>query len=227
MRKVIIFGFPHCGTTILRAILGNIDGVYGYKHELSYISDEMLEGNNVVVVKDPFMREYYFGNMYDDYLKIFIIRNPFYVFSSLNKRYITESNIPKNHKFKEWTNTVKKWLEVTDNPEKYHNFCCIKYEDLFENDYKVIRDIIDTIGIEYSDDIFENSDKDNRHGEFQIRFIRVQPANTNHDSYRTWQINQPFVNNNTPDKIDLTSEQIELISNDDYTKKLLYTIESI
>lgn len=35
-----------------------------------------------------------------------------------------------------------------------------------------------------------------------------------HGEYRTWQINQPFVNNNDPDKIDLSEHQVKRLIND-------------
>ena len=39
------------------------------------------------------------------------------------------------------------------------------------------------------------------------------PDNTRHAEYRTWQINQPIVNNNIPEKLDLTDGQVQQIKN--------------
>jgi hypothetical protein len=219
MNKIIIFGFPHCGTTIIRSIIGHIKNVYEYIYETNSVTDEMLEKGDIVVIKDPFMRDYYFTDKYKDYIKIFIIRNPYYVFSSLNKRFHMDK-LPKNHYFSEWERTVERWLEYKGEP----NFYCIKYEDLFANDFLCMRIILDDIGLEYNNDIFNNMDKDNRHGNFQIRWIRGQPPNKNHNSYRAWQINQPFENMNIPNKIDLTDDQINIITESKMTQAIVYSL---
>ena len=41
MNKIIIFGFPHCGTTILKSIIGHIDEVQEIIHECSYIEQKI------------------------------------------------------------------------------------------------------------------------------------------------------------------------------------------
>jgi hypothetical protein len=233
MKKIIIFGFPHCGTTILRSIIGHIDNVYEHPFETNKITDEIIKEAysridivDAIIIKDPFIRDYYFTSDYDDYIKIFLIRNPYHVFSSLNKRF-KSYKIPSNHSINEWEKVACKFISMRDRIIKsrdYDNFYCIRYEDLFKNNFKSICNILDNIGLRYDYTIFNNIDRDNRAGHFEIRYIRGKPPNKNHDSYRTWQINQPFQNMNTPDKIDLTDIQIKTLESSIIAKKLKYFI---
>ena len=124
MSKIIIFGFPHCGTTILKTIIGHIDNVdevigeiySNNKEKHEYTDDEIKNGiykcskgnyankyvddnvinkdlinaytlspNKFIVCKTPFIYNK-FTDVYNDYIKIFIIRNPLWIYSSLNKR---------------------------------------------------------------------------------------------------------------------------------------------
>ena len=64
MNKIIIFGFPHCGTTILKSIIGHIDEV----QEINSLEDE--EKNNVknlLECKKIYQRSFFF-------IKYFIIK---------------------------------------------------------------------------------------------------------------------------------------------------------
>ena len=79
MNKIIIFGFPHCGTTILKSIIGHIDEVQEIIPECSYINSKITK--KFAVCKTPFTRGFFFSSpTWNNYYKIFIIRNPFYVF---------------------------------------------------------------------------------------------------------------------------------------------------
>ena len=88
-KKIIIFGFPHSGTTILRNIISHIENVYEIVDEVSLINDKIDYTNyKFVLCKYPYLiNENELLTTYYDYIKIFIIRNPLYVFSSLNKRF--------------------------------------------------------------------------------------------------------------------------------------------
>ena len=46
MNKIIIFGFPHYGTTILKSIIGHIDEVQEIIPECSYIDSSILACKN-------------------------------------------------------------------------------------------------------------------------------------------------------------------------------------
>jgi hypothetical protein len=69
---------------------------------------------------------------------IFIIRNPLFVFSSLNKRF--DFKIPKNHDIEMYIDTYKAWLNLKKQ-NRSSKYICIKYEELFSHEYKVIKGI--------------------------------------------------------------------------------------
>ena len=207
MNKIIICGFPHCGTSILKSIIGHIDEVDEIVNETKRINKESEK--EFVLCKWPFTLDDFFNDAYKDYIKIFIIRNPIFVFSSLNKRFTYK--IPDDHSMDVYLKTLEKFIYFKKNPTK--NVYTIRYEELFQNNFKNLKNILDNIGLKYTDDIFDNSKYYNR------LFLRInlkdyKPPNTNNEEYRTWQINQPFVSNNDISKLDLTEEQKVRLLND-------------
>lgn len=207
-KPILICGFPHCGTSILKSIIGHIDDVDEIIRETDYISADKLNNSKhkYVLAKTPYFKDEILTKKYDDYIKIVIIRNPCYVYSSLNKRY--NYNIPDklglgNHYLK-----VLEKINYLIN-EKRENLYTIFYEDLFNNNFEKLRDILDRIGLKYTDYIFNNSIYDNFIVDKNIP--EVIPLLTDHNNFRTWQINQPFENMNNPDKIDLTEKQKKFI----------------
>jgi hypothetical protein len=210
MKKILICGFPHCGTTILKSIIGHCEDVLEIVDETMRINNKSSD-KPFIICKWPFTEDVFFNKSYEDYIKIFIIRNPLYVFSSLNKRF--EYNIAKGHSIDIYINTAKMFI----NNKNTKNVFTIKYEDIFENNYQKLRDILDTIGINYTDDIFNNSKYKNIAHNGTI-LVDSKPTNYgiyNHIKYRTWQINQPFISNNDNSTIDLTNIQMEKIINNE------------
>ena len=214
-KKIIIFGFPHCGTTILRSIIGHIDDVYEIIDETSNIDDNNIDyiNYNFVLCKWPYLiNENKLLTNYSDYIKIFIIRNPLYVFSSLNKRF--KYNIDKIHSIDNYIDTVKQFNKF-NNTKNIDKLFLIKYEDIFEHNYKNLKYIFDEIGFNYNDDIFDNSKHINK-VQYQNNLIipEIVPQNYNHTEYRLFQINQKFDNKNDNNKIDLTKEQYHILTTD-------------
>jgi len=207
-KPILICGFPHCGTSILKSIIGHIEDVDEIIRETDYISADKLNNSKhkYVLAKTPYFKDEILTKKYDDYIKIVIIRNPCYVYSSLNKRY--NYNIPvklglENHYLK-----VLEKINYLIN-EKRENLYTIFYEDLFNNNFEKLRDILDRVGLKYTDNIFNNSNYDNFIVDKNIP--KVIPLPTDHDNFRSWQINQPFENMNNPAKIDLTEKQKKFI----------------
>jgi hypothetical protein len=216
-QKILICGFPHCGTSIVKSILGHIEDVEEIPTECLGI--KKTSDKKFVVCKWPFIRSEFFGEKYKDYIKIFIIRNPLFVFSSINKRF--NYKIPRNHSFNTYVNTISMFIKYKNNPEK--NIYTIKYEDLFENDYHNFKELLNNIGIQYDDSIFNNTNYTNVIG--NVKFVDEKPKNTEHARYRTWQINQPFVSNNDISKLDLSDDQKNEIINNSYVLELYSDIE--
>lgn len=206
MIKIIIFGFPHCGTSILKSIIGHIEDVEEIINETSFIRQKT--NKKYILCKYPFMKDKFFGNIYRDYIKIFIIRNPIYIYSSLNKRF--EYNIPERHGIDKYINTIQKFIYYKNNPQQ--NTYTIRYEDMFHDNFKELKNIFNNIGFRYTNDIFNNSKYINKLF-VNEKVSKEKPLNIEHSKYRTWQINQPFISNNNPSKIDLNNEQLKIIMN--------------
>ena len=137
------------------------------------------------------------------------------------KSHITILN---NHNFDVYVNTLKKFIKYKNNPKK--NIYTIKYEDLFENNYGGLKGILNDIGFQYNDSIFDNCKYTNIHYT-KVKLLDKKPQNNNHNHYRTWQINQPFISNNDISKIDLSKDQIEKIVNNQYVLQIYPDINSV
>jgi hypothetical protein len=218
-QKVLIFGFPHCGTSILKSIIGHIEDVEEIYYETNVIKHL---NKKFTLCKYPFTLDTFFSKKYKDYIKIFIIRNPLFVFSSLNKRFKYE--IPPNHNFDCYIKTLKKFIKYKNNPEQ--NIYTIKYEDLFKNNYEEFKKILNDIGFQYDDSIFDNSNYTNVILK-DVKILDKKPENNDHKHYRTWQINQPFISNNDISKIDLNEDQKEEIVNNPYVLEIYPDINSV
>jgi len=86
----------------------------------------------------------------------------------------------------------------------------IRYEDLFEDDFKNLKNILDQIGFNYTNDIFDNSNYKNQlfpKVDVSKCSDNVHPSNVR--LYKTWQINQPITNNNSEEKIHLYKKQYD------------------
>ena len=211
MNKIILFGFPHCGTTILRSIIGHIDEVHEIVNETRTI--KINSNKKFVLCKYPYTKEDFFSDKYNTYIKIFIIRNPLYVFSSLNRRF--ENKIPVNLCIDEYIYTLRFFIKYKKYPSD--NIYVIRYEDLFNDNYINLRNIFDKIGFIYDDTIFDNSKFHNKIQNCNLNIIPDElPKDSDHHRFRYYQINQPFINNNDTSKISITNEQLDQLQKSKY-----------
>ena len=72
---------------------------------------------------------------------------------------------------------------------------------------------MNTIGFEYTENIFNNSIYVNKIVT-GLELLDYKPNNIQHADYRTWQINQPFINNNDSYKLDLSEIQKNILLTD-------------
>ncbi len=219
--KILICGHAHCGTSILKSIIGHIEDVEEIVNECSYINKST--DKKYILCKKPNARPEFFDKKYDDYIKIFIIRNPLFVFSSINKRF-DHYKLEKNLSIEGYVNILKMFIKFKNNPEK--NIYTIRYEDLFQNNYQELKKILDDIGFQYDDNIFDNSNYTNSIIK-GVKLVNKKPENKRHGFYRTWQINQPFVSNNDISKIDLSNDQKKKIVNNPYILQVYPDINSV
>ena len=221
MKKILITGYSHSGTTILKSIIGHIDNVHEIIDETdivtqNHLTDAKNNNKDVVLIKRPILtKKDILHDLYKDYIKIFIMRDPRYVFSSINKR--SDHNFSKNfmdsnkwHNAYDYTNIMKQFKHLSDNPKE--RIYTIKYEDLFDNNYEKLKYILDSIGLDYTDRIFDNNNYTNYSHSSVVNVPDEKPENSDHRNFRTWQINQPFNNKNIPSKILLTKEQAMYIN---------------
>ena len=219
IKKVIVFGFSHCGTTILKSIIGHIPDVYEIIDETDIIEDSDIKkagDKKFILCKYPQSKDIFFSDFYDDYIKIFIIRNPLWVYSSLNKR--TNYNITNYHSIDKFISVCSLYNYHKANTKE--NLHLIRYEDIFNNNYDELKSILNNIGFEYDDSIFNNELFVNKSHSHITEIPKTEVDNKDHDRYRTYQINQPFRKNNDIEKIDLFYSQIHTIINSDEIKSI-------
>jgi len=219
IKKVIVFGFSHCGTTILKSVIGHIPDVHEIIDETDVIEDSDIINagdKKFILCKYPQAKDIFFTDLYDDYIKIFIIRNPLWVYSSLNKR--TNYNITNYHSIDKFINVCNLYNHYKSNPKS--NLYLIRYEDIFNNNYDELKSILNNIGFEYNDSIFNNELYVNKSHSHITEIPKDVVDNKDHDRYRTYQINQPFEKNNDIKKIDLFYSQIHTIINSDEIKSI-------
>lgn len=230
MKKILITGFSHSGTTILRAIMGNIEEVHEVIDETLIIPNNEIqnaEKNNkkCILIKYPRITSCLPIDKYKDFEIIFLIRNPYYVYSSINKRKIDNNKL---HSINNYVKTCELFLEYSNNPNKYQNIHTIKYEEIFENNFEKLKDIFNKIDISYDESIFNNNNRYHKsHSNILYKSIKEKPNEIDHEKYRTWQINQPFVYNDNLSKIDLTKTQINQLKNNDVIDKLYPNFRNI
>jgi len=225
VENILIFGFSHSGTSILKKIMAKSPSVVASPGLSEHMTpDEKLitrahnEGKNYTLIKGTqhTAATYQTGSFLPDfgnqYKTVFIMRNPLYVYSSINRRF-GRRNIPRYHQFSIYEQVANWFVESKNNkiPDFYH----IRYEDMFDNNYEKLIQIFNDLGIKYSYDMFTSG---------QQTSSLPAPPSIQHDSLRTWQISHPFKNMNDPSKIELTDEQLNEIKKSKIVEKMGYII---
>lgn len=243
---IFIVGHSHTGTSILRSVIGHAREVFDIDREKNVeevIRDALeLERQNIdekfVVGKRPLWR--YFEEFYNRKFQssnlhaIFVIRNPYFVFSSLIKRLGNPKHFHEGirsfENFEKYAKIFHKRKFLKPHPRIH----CIRYEDFFKNDHEEIKKVLDNIGIPWDDDVFDNTnhvnklngglkEKDaNRRQKELIDKNRPEgdklfddtKRQHDHHEIRNKQINQPFVYADTDrSKICLPEYVMDIISN--------------
>lgn len=219
--KILICGFPNSGTTLLRHIIGSIDSVYEiegeymmasppiYNEHVISKSTEEFAGSKHILVKCPWLYPEFFTKEFEDYIKIFIIRNPYYVFSSINKRF--NYNVAENHNVPRCLKTIQQFM---DYQGKLNNFYFIKYEEMFKDNFFWLRTILNSMKLQYTDDIFINK---------EIPLEKPLEDNQYLIKYRKWQINQPYIYADIDRPVYLTQEQLNILDNSPILKQINYS----
>jgi len=242
-KKILITGYPFSGTTILKSKFGESNNVYeiideGFEikeHHIGWSGDKEF-----VLIKTPvmpleirvhgvhFLTTNHPESIYKDYSIVFIQRNPWNIFSSTIKAGFNPlSNITNHHQteyhftISEYFVSLERFLEARNG--KFPNIYTIRYEDLFVDNYKQIKDIMDSIGLDYNSEIFDTKTKDYQfRTDLDINTINEKPDTYELGKVRTWQINQPFRNMNTND-INIPDELDKLLKESPLVREMGYT----
>lgn len=204
-KKILVSGFPHSGTSILRTIVGHIPDVRDVPMEA--FETQLKSDDKFVVYKQPFFLPEY-ANRQDTHI-IMVMRNPLWIYSSLNRRFGI-NGIPHNHSMEAYVRTLEQFKRFTNDPQPRMHL--IRYEDMFENNFMKLKKIFKNLGLEYSDEIFDNTKYENMINKTTFEKIETEPPARNQGEFRNWQIQQPFVNNNDPKKIQLTTQQMRFLT---------------
>lgn len=209
VKKIIVFGFAHSGTTILKSIIGHIQDIEEIYPEQKIIKPhQMKTKKKYIVCKWPEVLSIFFEEPYQDYIKIFITRDPRWVFSSLNRR-----NNPKmlaKYNFHSYRKNIRLFNEFREST-KISNLYTLRYEDMFESNFSNLKQIFQSIGFSHDDSIFDNTLFRNICNQKGNDIPKKKPDEKKHGHFRKWQINQPIINMNDPEKIDLTEKQRQQI----------------
>mgnify|MGYP000539344537 FL=1 len=221
MKKIFVTGFPHTGTTIVTEKIHECNGIYKQNIETMDLVENPKNSEGVVwkfPALPPSLKNGGFidtaNTLYSDVDIIFLIRNPYYVFSSMERAGVNPFTFT-NHTIYDYLKTAERFLQaVQSNYPKVHP---IRYEDLFEDDSKNLKNIFDKIGLTYND--LEGKTKDYLH-QWVGKVPKEKPSETNRELFRTWQINQKFKNMNDPTKVNLSTE-LEKILDESFLVKVL------
>ena len=211
--KILVHGFPHSGTSILKSIIGqNVNVV-----EFPYETKIMPKGFNLI--KWPYSPDSFFSQEYKSFFKVFIIRNPYFVISSMNRRYdnhFYEKDNP-GASVEAWEKVAEKWIKS----KNYKKFYVVRYEDLFKGNYIELENIFNFLNLEFEKKIILNKNKEYKIAK-GVKLEKERPSPKNHAAFRTWQINQVFKNMNKLNKLTLSTDQYKRISSSKYLEELNY-----
>ena len=165
---------------------------------------------------------------YYDYTIILVMRNPWNVYTGmvkagsnpLNKLTVDGGSNDYYSKVEEYEVAANYFLQAERN--NYENIYAIKYEDFFPNDFQKLRELFDSLKLNYTEDIFYNRSKDYIHWpEKNLKNIKEDVSyQSDRYGYRTWQINQPFQNMNG--EIDIPNELDKRLKESEIIKELGY-----
>ena len=241
-KKILITGYPHTGTSILKSKFGECKDVFEVIDEAFEINEYHINSaadSESILIKTPIIPmeirvrgvEYLTlkdpVSVYKDYYVIFVTRNPWNLFTSI----IKAGNDPLSHEtwhlspkyaftVEEYFIACERFLEASRG--NFRNIYTIRYEDFFTNNGQAIKDIMNDIGLDYEDDILQSKTKDYVfQSNVSIKDIDDMPNEYDRIQMRTWQINQPFKNMNK--EVNIPNELADILKNSNIVQELGYS----
>ena len=239
-KKIIITGYPHTGTTILKSKLGECKNLHEVINECDHVHPRLISDSGdkeFILVKSPVLpleirkhklnfNVYVPESVYYGYSIILVNRNPWNLFTSIIKRGYDPLSGCKDHMNPKYYHTIEEYLIMCNMfldalENQYPNVYPIKYEDFFNNDGQSIKDIMSSIGLIYDDNIFKTKTKEYKI-DGRLHVPTEKPSDiTFNELYRNWQVNQPFQNMNG--EVDIPEELNKILTESDIIKKLGYS----
>lgn len=200
MQPIVITGFHHSGTSILRKVIGNHPDVYD-------VTDEVGEGrmtryypivwrihltatsnHKFMVIKSPNLSNRLFRSLKSKKRArvVAILRDPRDVLASLKLRYGGQYSIGK------FTNEFLSCAENSLQLATYQHGYLVRYEDMFTDDFAGLKRLFDWLGLDFVNDVIDkNTDR-----QVPMNFGHVPmlpPSRLEQSAFRSYQINQPVV----------------------------------
>jgi len=240
--KILVTGFPHTGTSILKSKLGECSNLYEVPFETPFVRPEDIHysgDKENILIKYPMLPidiraggiayTRHPDSRYYEYTIIMVIRNPWNVYTGmvkagsnpLNNLKVDSGSNDYYSKVEEYEVSAELFRQARGN--NFPNIHAIRYEDFFPNNFEKLRELMDKLNLEYTEEIFTNRTKDYIHwpGKEYANIKDGEDYKSDRYAYRTWQINQPFQNMNG--HIDIPEELSERLENSEIIKKLGYT----
>jgi hypothetical protein len=233
MQKIIVSGFPHSGTTILRKLIGNHSKVFDVGRECYAVDEKHIEefnrentkkkrrGKSVdthIAVKGPWGdRVIQNLDQYSDYKVVIIVKNPLDVYASLKLRF-ADSEFPEEYSFEKWREFAQMFQALPSasgtagsEGEGRAGVFKMTYDELFENDYQKLKDLVEWLGLEWEDQVVKGNAK--RRIPINSYYIpTTKPDRQANEKFRSWQTNQPLTNMSGEKRHVLSDKEVEMIT---------------
>ena len=238
----MVTGFPHSGTSILKSKLGECTNLYEVPFETAFVRPEDIyhsgERENILIKYPMLPIDIRAGGIaytrhpdsrYYEYTIILVMRNPWYLYTGvvksgsnpLNNLTVDGGSDDYFSKVHEYEVAAELFKQARDN--NHPNIYAIRYEDFFPNNFEKLRELMDSLGLEYTDDIFSNRSKDYIHwpGKDYKNIKSDVSYESDRYEYRTWQINQPFQNMNS--EVNISDELSDILKISNIVQELGYS----
>jgi hypothetical protein len=204
--KVLVCGaFPHSGTTVLQVVMRRCRNVFAPPGETETMTDDVAlawaaSGKEHLVLKTPWASRRALGSAFDGWTKVVILRDPRYIFSSLNRRFHRPGQgvptLPLGHRVGDYAECLERVCRVGHR----RDVIVVKYDDLFDTgSCQGLAHLLDSLGMDHVQGVaFQGSATGQPF---------TPPPPSIHVEYRSWQVSRPVRNMNDPDRIDLTPAQ--------------------
>jgi hypothetical protein len=166
---------------------------------------------------------------YYEYTIIMVIRNPWNVYTGMikagsnpmNNLTVDGGNSEYHSKVEEYEVAAELFRQARDN--NYPNIYAIRYEDFFPNNFEKLRELMDKLNLQYTEELFTNRTKDYIHwpGKEYANIKNNEDYQSDRYAYRTWQINQPFQNMNS--EVNIPDELSDILKNSNIVQELGYS----